>query len=163
MEEKKIIIPEDWEIDLEKSSGNNVYLKELKKEPEVKSLPTKWEDLEDFSGWYINPLGKTVFQAEWSARDNKEASKPNYPTKELAEGALALCQLIRFRDAWRDGWIPDYSDISYNKYSIVTQNGKICIDWYTSSQKILSFKTKKLAEKFLETFKDLIETAKDFL
>ena len=77
---------------------------------------------------------------------------------------LALCQLLICRNAWwkQLGWKPDWNDDSY-KYIIDFTSDNINIDSYHSISRILSFPTEKVRDKFLETFKDLIEEAKELL
>lgn len=92
------------------------------------------------------------------------------PSIKAAEAHLALMQLHQLRDCYRQGWTPDYTDIS-NKFCIVhyfdfysnTYDYKIIAYIYTSLHHFLSFQSKEIAEEFLNNFKDLIEQAGDLI
>ena len=84
-------------------------------------------------------------------------------SKEYAEAFLALMQLIRFRDIWNEGWIPDWSNSTTQKHTIRIDRGVIIKGISTTISYVLAFKTGVLGDKFLVTFKDLIETAKPIL
>ena len=84
-------------------------------------------------------------------------------SKEYAEAFLALMQLIRFRDIWNEGWVPDWTNVEITKYVIRYDSSSIVSTWRTTLSSPLVFKTKELRDKFLETFRDLIETAKPLL
>ena len=84
-------------------------------------------------------------------------------SKEYAEAFLALMQLIRFRDIWNEGWVPDWTNVEVTKYVIRYDDSSIVSTWRTTLSSPLAFKTSELRDKFLETFKDLVETAKPLL
>lgn len=90
------------------------------------------------------------------------------PSKKDAETHLILMQLHQLRDCYRQGWTPDWKNYT-TKYVI-----KNC--YYTGTKHIepkiidaiyrrnfLAFPTFKLAEEFLNNFKDLIEQAGDLI
>lgn len=124
------------------------------------------------------PDGK---KAVW--KDNKivfEDIKPQLPKtwEEFCEhnkvninvprGHLALMQLYQLRDCYRQGWIPDWK-IYTTKYVIKNcyYTGTKCIEPKIIDEiyryNFLAFPTFKLAEKFLNNFKDLIEQAGDLI
>ena len=90
------------------------------------------------------------------------------PSKQVAKQHLALMQLHQLRDCYRQGWTPNLEDWSrkyhieryYNedtksiKYQVVSL-------YYIST--FLSFPNNKLAEEFLNNFRDLIEQAGDLI
>lgn len=82
-------------------------------------------------------------------------TKDNLPTKELAEGVLALTQLLSFRhDVWEKGGKPEG-----DSFAICFRSGKIvteCYDGYYNYQELFRFKNKETAEWFLETHKELL-------
>ena len=84
-------------------------------------------------------------------------------SKEYAEAFLALMQLIRFRDIWNEGWVADWTNVEVTKYVIRYDDSSIVSTWRTTLSSPLAFKTSELRDKFLETFKDLVETAKPLL
>ena len=74
----------------------------------------------------------------------------------------AFRDLLLLRDAWNEGWKPDWEK-SNSKYCIcVLQSDLMVVNWGHYSLP-LNFKTRELAEKFAEQFKDLINEAKELL
>lgn len=83
-------------------------------------------------------------------------------TAKYKDAFEALEQLVHLRDAWNEGWKPDWN-YNDNKYCIFFYRNKLekCV---MSNESIpLHFKTLELAEKFAEQFKDLINEAKELL
>ena len=78
---------------------------------------------------------------------------------------LALYKLLVCRNAWWKAlnWRPDWKDENQIKYSIYTFNNDISTIWVTGGGFILSFPTIETRDKFLETFRDLIDDAKSLL
>jgi len=87
----------------------------------------------------------------------------NFPNREEAEACLALAQLCQLRDRYNNGWKPNWEDYNETKYCIEFCQGRIETIDRVNCHKILTFKTEDLRDKFLENFKDLIETAKPLL
>ena len=90
------------------------------------------------------------------------------PSKQAAEAHLVLMQLHQLRDYYRQGWVPDYTDTSdkfcinhYFSYYLHECNYEIVVR--TTNSYFLSFQSKEIAEKFLNTFRDLIEKAGDLI
>jgi len=119
----------------------------------------KWEDFGSVKGYYINSFSSIsrIF-SEPSNADNKNT----WPTKEEAEACLALSQLCHWRDKYNEGWKPDWSDVS-DKFKICYFDNTISIEQGTTIRRVLSFKTKEIANNFRQNFKDLIEIAKPLL
>ena len=90
------------------------------------------------------------------------------PSKQAAEQHLALMQLHQLRDCYRQGWTPDWKNYT-TKYVIKNcyYTGTKCIEPKIIDaiyrHNFLAFPTFKLAEKFLNNFKDLIEQAGDLI
>ena len=130
-------------------------------EKELNPLPRSWEEFckrypikKDES--YINSEGKILsFTTKTARRDWNHIC----PSKKSAEAHLAMMQLEQLRDCWRQGWEPTKCDTGCcithypGKYSILS----------FSFISFLSFPTRKMAEEFLECFKDLIEQAGDLI
>ena len=156
MKELKIEVPQGYEIDKEKSTFEKIVFKKIKVE-----LPKTWEEFCEQT-----PIGPEYFITEFSSIANTDLIKRDYntdknllSTKEDAEAHLALIQLHRLRDIYRQGWT-EYSDgHSYN--IIVERNTLYVSDCY--KQRFLSFQSWEIAEKFLIKFRDLIEKAKDLI
>ena len=49
MKTQKIVAPEGYEIDREKSTIDEIVFKEIKKQ-----LPKTWEELNTIKGWYVD-------------------------------------------------------------------------------------------------------------
>ena len=83
-------------------------------------------------------------------------------TEEDAEAILALIKLKRLRDTYRQGWIPDWA-IDDAKHCIERFKGdfKATISYHTDC--FLAFQSEEIRDKFYVNFKDLIETAKEFI
>ncbi len=154
--EFKIQVPEGYEIDKEKSTFEKIVFKKVEKE-----LPKSWEELEFINGFYVSSLS-SIYKAKENI-PSIESSKNVFPTEEEARACLALAQLCQLRDRYNDGWKPDWNNGKEYKYSIVINHGRPFVETYFNVQKVLSFKTEELRDKFLENFRDLIETAKPLL
>lgn len=74
------------------------------------------------------------------------------------------CELDRCRNAWWKilNWKPDWEG-NECVYSINYYRGKILKSTSIGTNHILAFPTEETIDKFLETFKDLIEEAKELL
>ena len=161
--EKTMPIPDGWEFDRIDESGN-IVLKEKKKE-----LPETWEeclkvvdkteyitnDCEIYDG-SIEKLIKTFGGIADTDR--------NLLPRGLGKPMIALCQLLVCRNAWWQqlGWKPGWRSPE-EKYCIYHSSDGV--DWknYTYDCKILAFPTAEVRDQFLDTFRDLIEEAKELL
>ena len=152
--ELKIQVPEGYEIDRENSTFEKIVFKKIENE-----LPKSWEDLYEVGGWFVDFHSKVVTSGSMRTADSV---KNRFPTKEEAEACLALAQLCQLRDIYNDGWKPDWEE-NNDKYKIAYYSNKINISYSIYVHKILSFKTSIIRDKFLENFRDLIETAKPLL
>lgn len=152
--ELKIQVPEGYEIDKEKSTFEKIVFKKVEKE-----LPKSWEDLKFVRGFYVTDDG---YIDDCSMVDTISMNKSVFPTEEEAEACLALAQLCQLRDRYNDGWKPDWNKDD-DKYTIIYCSDKIDTSFSVYAQRILSFKTVELRDKFLKNFRDLIETAKPLL
>lgn len=150
----KIDIPKGYVIDKENSTFEVIKFKKAEKK-----LPTSWKELRVVKGYYITDSSKIKEYLERT----KEYNKNIFPTKELAEATLALAQLLQLREAYNDGWQPDWENSSEIKYVIHTSKEKLHKDMIYNWNKVLTFKTPELRNKFFENFKDLLEVAKPLL
>ena len=154
--EFKIQVPKGYEIDKEKSTFEKIVFKKVDK-----GLPKTWEEVGVIKGWYTYAGGSINYFSEGIS--TKCADRNIFPTKEEAEASLALAQLCQLRDIYNDGWKPDWKDDREKKHCIEFFKGKIQKNYYHVLKKVLCFKTQELRDKFLENFRDLIETAKPLL
>lgn len=154
--EMKIQVPEGYEIDRENSTFENIIFRKAERK-----LPKKWEDLENVNGYYADSWGDV--RCYYGVNTPDHTNKNIFPTKEEAEACLALAQLCQLRDRYNEGWKPHWEDYNETKYCIEFCQGRIETIDRVNCHKILTFKTEDLRDKFLENFKDLIETAKPLL
>ena len=84
------------------------------------------------------------------------------PSEKAAERHLALMQLHQLRDCYRQGWVPDQLGESEKWYIIKSYNRPVVSTTYNFSE-FLSFQSKKIAQEFLDNFRDLIEQAGDLI
>ena len=148
----KITPPEGYEVDKEKSTFSEIIFKKI--EP---NLPMSWEELGVVKGYFIyqNNVHSVIDKAI-------DRNRNVFPTKEEAKAMLAMAQLCQLRDRWNDGWKPDWKDNAV-KSCIVSFKNILYKDGYYSTSTPMAFKTRELRDKFMETFKDLLEEAKPFL
>ena len=85
--------------------------------------------------------------------------------KGFQKAMLSLCELLVYRNAWweRLEWEPDWMKIKDKKYCIHSDRGFISITTHSSFPRILSFPDNETANLFLNTFRNLIEEAKELL
>ena len=98
----------------------------------------------------------------YSTRD-KEDDRNILPSKQAAEAHLALMQLHQLRDAWREGWLPDWKDLNSMKYCIERNRDEYKIEIHRTSQRFLAFKGYEQAKEFKNCFIDLIRKAGDLI
>lgn len=161
MKELKITPPKGYIIDEEKSTIYNIVFKKKNE------LPTTWEEF-----CIQNPINQEEFfidgcsQIKTSNQNTKRVlnrDKNLLPTKEDAEAHLALIQLHRIRDVYRQGWIPDYKEVLTVKYAIRFINNALYIIQTNTQSNFLTFQSQEIAEQFLENFEDLILEAKELI
>ncbi len=150
-----IEIPEGYEIDQEKSTFEKIVFKEIKK-----GLPKTWEKLEKVTGFYVTPNSSTS-KVEKGAAEN--SNKNLFVTQKQVEAAIAMAQLSQLRDAYRQGWVPDWENAGHKKYVIFCEESHLKIDYWYTRQYFLSFETQAIAQEFLENFRDLIEKAQPLM
>ena len=155
IKEMKIQAPEGYEIDRENSTFENIIFRKAERK-----LSKRWEDLPFVEGWFIDAKCRII---ETGRLNTQEYNKNTFPTKEEAEACVALAQLCQLRDIYNEGWKPNWEDYNETKYCIEFCQGRIETIDRVNCHKILTFKTEDLRDKFLENFKDLIETAKPLL
>lgn len=161
MKEMKITPPEGYIIDEERSTIYNIVFKKKDK------LPTSWEE---FCKNYLRQPGECFIDSYSNIRTfiqegNRSISvdKNSLPSKEAAEAHLALMQLHRLRDIYRQGWIPDYKEVLTVKHAIRFINNALCIIQTNTQSNFLTFQSQEIAEQFLENFEDLILEAKELI
>lgn len=154
------------EVMLYPSSEQMAWTK-VKYEPK-KELPRTWEEFCN-----QNPITKLEYYIDDSSDVRKAKTRGGIrhekydrnvlPSKQAAEAHLAYKQLHQLRDAWREGWLPDWTDEDQTKYVILNTAGEFTIRGFYSISCFLAFQDEKRADEFLECFRDLIEKAGDLI
>lgn len=131
-------------------------------------LPQTWEEFckmhpveEDGEEWYIDVDSNTSYVYK-GARTPK-FYKNVLPSLKAAKAHLAYMQLHQLRDCYRQGWLPDWENSYQRKWVIFSDKNVWKIEPIVSSNRFLSFQSEDIAEKFLNNFKGLIETAGDLI
>lgn len=98
-------------------------------------------------------------------RDERQVNRDRniLPSKQAAEAHLAYMQLHQLRDAWREGWLPDWTDEDQTKYVILNTAGEFTIRGFYSMSCFLAFQDEKRAKDFFACFIDLIRKAGDLI
>ena len=129
-------------------------------------LPNTWEEFcklypikEEEYYIELNSIPTEVPIGERFDHDDKNI----LPSKKAAEAHLALMQLHQLRDCYRQGWVPDWSSIKQWKWYICLDTDILTVKNNFNFPRFLSFQSEDIARKFLNNFKDLIETAGDLI
>lgn len=129
-------------------------------------LPKTWEEFCSQNPVkrceFIIGVNSNILEPNWGARNIYE-DKYVLPSKKAAEAHLALMQLHQLRDAWREGWMPDWTDERQSKYVIMNLHGIWKTAQHTTTSRFLAFQDKKKADKFYDCFRDLIMKAGDLI
>lgn len=139
----------------------------VKYEPK-KELPKTWEEFckqnelregEYFLGNCCNlmPVGG------YGGTREEMRDRNILPSSEAAEAHLALMQLHQLRDAWREGWLPDWTEDNQRKYVICSLDGEFSIRIRYTNRYFLAFQDEKRAYEFKDCFIDLIRKAGDLI
>jgi len=163
MKEVKITPPEGYEVDKENSTFECIKFKPI--EPQ---LPKTWEEFCETHP--VKPgecyLGSGVYSniTKINYKNVRRALPMTMlPSLEYAKAMLALCQLIQLRECYNDGWKPDWTDANSYKFCLRCSNNRVVKETLFVEQRVMAFKTINLRDKFLENFRELIETAKPLL
>lgn len=129
-------------------------------------LPRSWEEFcithdITMSEYFIGETGN-IFNSN-SGKRIPEISKTILPSEQAAEAHLAYMQLHQLRNAWREGWTPDWMDNTQAKFAIIyNKNEHIVFDCRFISR-FLSFQDETRATEFLQCYKGLIKKAGDLI
>ena len=110
----------------------------------------------------VDKIGKVVEVRVDRFKINNKTKSTLFKDKEIAEAYAVLPKLIRLRDEYNEGWKPDWLN-TIEKYTIFNIVNKIHTSFACNENKILSFKTAEIRNKFLKNHRDLIEIAKPLL
>jgi len=152
----KITAPEGYEVDRVNSTYDEIIFRKVKSNPypmDVRDIP--------FRRHYISSITGQVGCCNSIPNNNDK----NYlSTNSKARAFLALMQLVELRDAWQkvDNKFINYEDIT-NFNILSTNTGTIFKGTNTHLSRVLTFSLSATRDKFAETFKDLIEEAKELI
>ena len=125
-----------------------------KKDGELKEIA-----LQAFSEKELNPLPRSWDELcrkyEFACLSTRYS---NFPLKYDA-----LFKLEQLRDCWRQGWEPNWNNVTQTKYYICCCRGEFKISTLYETRCFLTFPTREMAEEFLECFRNLIEKAGDLI
>lgn len=163
--EKTISVPEGWEFD-RFDECSNIVLKKKKKE-----LPKTWlKCLYSINDVEMIEEDSEVHKCSISDLSYDERlfddSDRNLLPRGFGKPMLALCQLLVCRNAWwkQLGWKPDWNDRKSLKHCIHSDGYSTTdITQHSTFPRILTFPTENTAIKFRNTFRDIIEEAKELL
>lgn len=161
MKTLKIEIPEGHEIDIQNSDLTKGIVK-------FKKVESKYPTFPIHNSNYIYHIDSYSIIRKNIVGEGKVKTSSNFNTvssKSRAEAFLALMQLVELRDSWNkiDQFELDFTNNHQIKHYLNVYNNKISTGSCSLTQHILSFKSPWTRDLFLETFRDLIETAKEFL
>lgn len=155
----KVQIPKGYEIDVDNSTFYNIVFKKIENK-----LPKTWEEFCE-----QNPVEKEYFITGYSnivetvpSTRNRICDRHLLSTLEDAEKHLALMQLHRLRDVYRQGWVPNWGDCSTKWCIYYVENG-LALYPIVSNNRFLSFQSHKVAREFLKNFRELIIKAGDLI
>ena len=144
--------PEGQVFDLENSTPTHIKLKKV----EPKKRPMSWMELKDINGYYINSDSE-ILPVDANTLTHYK-NRNIYPSKKLAEAALALSQLLQLRDAWNECNTEEYPVTSF-EYVIYNVSESIRLGSNRPCNSTLRFRTGELRDAFFKQFRPLIETA----
>ena len=134
------------------------------------SLPKTWEEFcnrfKIHEEYHIDSASDIIKNEDDYYRDPL-LNRNLLVSKEAANQHLVLMQLHRLRDCYRQDWKPDWKDTSMPKYCIYYVNKEQKFDIGSFSERrrreFLAFQSRKLAEEFLNNFRELILQAGDLI
>lgn len=151
----KVVPPQGYEIDVEKSTFDEIIFRKV--EPK---LPMSFEELGGIRGWYIESDTCRICEQRTPLSGISPSVKDVWPTKELAEASLAMSQLMQLRKAWVGDWEADW--VSGQNWCVCVVGEILCVSFrrYNSP---LSFPTREMGVDFLHAFLTITQTAKPLL
>lgn len=135
---------------------------------ETPTLSTKPYEIE-FQG-FEQKAPTPTFEEAWTETERIYEPKSEYdkeefggyPSQKLADAAEALRRLLFLRDCYNEGWQPNWEDDEW-KYFIEYYRGELEVNRTCGNSRLLHFKSRDIAKKFLEEQRELLEMAKPLL
>ena len=152
----KIKIPKGYEIDIKQSTEHRIVLLKIE-------LPLTWEAYCDKMRKKSSCSYDNDFKFLSSTFSNKPLLCVEFADKEDVEAFVAFFKLLHLRKAWVGDWKPNWMDRTQKKFTIVVEENELVDGLNTGVSCSMSFPTEEMRDKFIETFKDLLEQAKSLL
>lgn len=149
--ELKVIIPEGYEIDREKSTFECI---KFKKKVEVNT----WKDLTFVNGFYINGVSNIIADCGKAVEGNKNI----FHSEKYAKAALALAQISQLMPYY--GGIvtnEDWKNHDKTKHGIVVTQDSVICGRYNEIRVPIAFHTREQLLKFI-SFPENVQLIKDF-
>ena len=151
---ENIIIPDGYELDREKSTKDTLVLNKIKKVDIEADFKKAYNEAAKYGECY------DIFGFEISGHYVELCT----PSEEVVDAVNALCKLMFLKDAFNNGWRPDWNDDMQSKWVIEQTFGELNVVYTTQKKtKLFVFPTKSDCKKFLEDYRELLETAKPLL
>ena len=130
-------------------------------------LPKTWEEFCERNPvtpdeYWIETVYSIYCNSSHKRRRDIDMDKNICVSKQEAKAFTALMQLRQLRKIYINNWKPNWNGDS-TKFCIIVDTDRIRVTDSYFCQRSLSFPTQKLAEQFLNNFKDLLEIAKPLL
>lgn len=107
----------------------------------------------------IRTYEEALYWVEKNSKDRVIYADEAYINEEYERAFEALKKLTILRDYYNEGWQPDWED-EEEKFSIQVCEGEFHTFESIECQRVVSFKTEEIRDKFLEEQRELLETAK---
>lgn len=109
---------------------------------------------------FCKPLLPTSFtEVEGKYMEDRDLASLHHKYSDKLE---TLSKLLYLRDIYRNGWKPDWSS-SKIKYIIYTLNEELIKTTNTTTNRIFTFQSAEIRDKFYINFKEMLEEVKDLI
>ena len=150
-------IPEGYEIDKEKSNERKIVLKKIE-DKRVNSWKEYCDMMKGKDSYVVDKYGN-VHTTNFS----EAPVVGEFEGKEEAQVFAAFSRLLKLRKNWIGDWNPDWTNNEEVKFDICAADNRIVTGTCYLTSRSLSFPTEEMRDKFLDTFRDLLEQAKPLL
>ena len=143
----------EYQIDIQKAKELGLF----------KEKDTRYKSWEEYCKKYLTQRGY-YFLADHNHMEKvtSPTTTPEQLTEKEAIAISAFSKLLKLRRDWIGNWNPDWND-SIVKYCIEIYKSEFQITSYCNYSKTFSFPTEKMAEEFLDCFRDLFELCKNII
>ena len=153
----------DYPIEVQFEGKDDLSYYDLEGCPVWSSNPTLSTSPYTLQGFEQKAPIRTYEEAvEWLEKNSKDRviyADEAYINEEYERAFEALKKLTILRDYYNEGWQPDWED-EEEKFSIQVCEGEFHTFESIECQRVVSFKTEEIRDKFLEEQRELLETAK---